>query len=339
MAKKEREKRRPASYFIDFENVRGAGLDGVADLAKGDRVTVLYGSKDSALKLEQVQNVMNSPAKVEFIKVATGKHDALDFQLVALMFMNMKKKRDYFIISKDTGFDFAIRMAKVRGMEHVYRRETISGATLEPKKLPSPRRSRSAKRLPQPKDAGQPQARETRGARRKGKPAPAETPEAAAPAPQQEQRTIEPAPAPQQEQPVATAAPAAQPDQQVAVTAPAVQPEQQAMPQGTAPTAQPAKSSRRRRRKPAAKANQAGTYSYRQEIEKALAQHMESVPPANQVDAIIAGIEKCETKARFYNYLRGTLGNEQGLSLYRDVKGCFEQLRAIPKTDATNAPE
>ena len=152
MAKKQA-KRNPASYFIDYENVRGAGLTGVENLHKGDKVVVLYGSKDSALKLGQVQNVLNSPAKVEFIKVATGKHDALDFQLVALMFMKMKKKRDYYIISKDTGFDFAIHMAKARGLERVFRRETISGAKLEPKKLPQPKQTQAPKRLPNPKKA------------------------------------------------------------------------------------------------------------------------------------------------------------------------------------------
>ena len=150
---KKKEKRRSASYFIDFENVRGAGLDGVENLREGDRVTVLYGSRDSALKIDQVKHVMASPAKVEFIQVATGKHDALDFQLVALLFMKMKKSRDYFIISKDTGFDFAIHMAREKGIERVYRRESISGTTLEPKKLPG-RRRKPQRRLPQPRKQG-----------------------------------------------------------------------------------------------------------------------------------------------------------------------------------------
>lgn len=310
MAKKHQAKQikqRPASYFIDYENVRGAGLNGVESLNKGDRVTVLYGSKDSALKLEQVQNVLNSAAKVEFIKVATGKHDALDFQLVALMFMNMKKKRDYFIISKDTGFDFAIRMAKARGFENVYRRETISGATLEPKKLPQGRR-KPAKRLPQPKDAAPAQPKE-------------------APASPEKQPTA----------PVAAAKPeandtakAAQPATEPAATAPETTSAPQAPEQAAS-----AKPSRRRRRKPASRQAQPKD-PYRTEIERVLNRHLNGAQPtANKVDAIIAALEKCETKARFYNHLRGTLGNEQGLALYRDIKGCFDQLQAIEKPTPT----
>ena len=304
MTAKKQGKKRPASYFIDFENVRGAGLNGVEGLAKGDRVFVLYGSKDSALKLEQVQNVMHSPAKIEFIKVATGKHDALDFQLVALLFMNMKKKRDYFIISKDTGFDFAIRMAKVRGFENVYRRETISGATLEPKKLPQGRR-KPAKRLPQPKEATQ------QGRTQRSEPKPTAAP--AEPAPEM------PAKEPQTQPAVLEAA---QPTNDT-------QASQQPKQSDAAQTEKP-KPSRRRRRKPAAKAA-VQKDPYRIEIERVLAKNLGGLPTANKVDAIIDGLQKCDTRSRFYNHLRGALGNEQGLGLYRDVKSLFDQLQAVER--------
>lgn len=294
MMGKKQQAKRPASYFIDFENVRGAGLEGVEGLGKQDKVFVLYGSKDSSLKVDQVQNVLSSPAKVEFIKVATGKHDALDFQLVALMFMKMKKKRDYFIISKDTGFDFAIRMAKLRGMERVYRRETISGATLEPKQLPQPRRSRSTKRLPQPKDA-----------------------------------------APMQDAKPPIEGNGAENTEQTAQATSAIQNNTSAAPADAAPNQPTSRSSRRRRRKSttaqAVKAAKAAKDPYRAEIERILAKHMGGLPAAKKVDIAIAALEKTDTKARFYNYLRGNMGNEQGLAFYRDIKGCLEDLRAVER--------
>ena len=286
MAKK-REAKRPASYFIDFENVRGAGLDGVENLGKHDKVFVLFGGKDSTLKVTQVQNILASPASVKFIKVATGKHDALDFQLVALLFMNMKKKREYYIISKDTGFDFAIRMAKARGIERVFRRESIAGATVELKQLPQPRRSR-AKRLPQPKDAV-PAANSGKG-------------EQDASAEQVETKAQED-----------TANP------------------------------QPSRSSRRRRRKSstarAAKAAKAAKDPYRVEVERVLARHLGGLPVAKKVDILLAALEKTDTKGRLYNFLRGNLGNEEGLSFYRDVKGCIDDLRAIERPARPEEPD
>lgn len=335
MATKKQGKRRPASYYIDFENVRGAGLDGVEALGKGDRVTVLYGSKDSALKLEQVQNILNSPAKVDFIKVATGKHDALDFQLVALLFMKMKKKRDYYIVSKDTGFDFAIRMAKVRGMGNVYRRETISGATLQPKQLPQGRR-KPAKRLPQPKDAAQQQQQQRDPHEKQNRPKREETPkpQVEPDVPKREEAPksqVEPAAlqqdvpqqdAPQQDPPkVDVAAPVQAP---VPPTTPETLPAQ-----AEAPQAAPLSKSARRRRRKATRLAQEQKDPRRSAIEELLAKQLGAPLEANKVDAIISGLEKCDTKARFYNHLRGTLGNDQGLALYRDVKGSFDQLRAL----------
>ena len=74
---------------------------------------------------------------------------------------------------------------------------------------------------------------------------------------------------------------------------------------------------------------------YRTEIERVLNRHLGGQQPsANKVDAIIAALAACETKARFYNHLRTTLGNEQGLALYRDIKDCFAQLQAVEKPAA-----
>jgi len=325
MAKKQ-EKRRPASYYIDFENVRGAGLNGVENLCKGDKVVVLYGSKDSALKLEQVQNVLNSPATVEFIKVATGKHDALDFQLVALLFMKMKKKRDYYIISKDTGFDFAIRMAKVRGMDRVFRRETISGAKLEPKKLPQPKQASAPKRLPNPKKARALQSRQ----RHQDSQQDLQT-DSQAEQPQQAPKQ----PAPQAAQD-AHAAQAQQKPQQQVDQKPAGEP-QQAAPAAPAPVAQDAPAtetklqSKHRRRKPSTASPRPAKDQYRIDVERVLARHLGGLPVAKKVDTVIAALEKCDTKARFYNFLRGNMGNEQGRTFYNELKGCFDDLRAIER--------
>lgn len=305
---KKKGKRRPASYFIDFENVRGAGLDGVEGLHEGDRVTVLYGSKDSALKIEQVQHVQASPAKVEFVKVATGKHDALDFQLVALLFMKMKKSRDYFIISKDTGFDFAIRMAKTRGIQSVYRRESISGATLELKQLPKPRRSRQ-KRLPQPK------AQEAQGTE-------ASKPDAA----------------PQNGKQPAEAQPSARDGgRQAAPEAPGA-PQNGEASQPQQASASSTSSSKRRRRRSGGRGQQHKD-PYRTAVEKVLVKHLGGgLPPAKRVDVVVEALQSCDTRSLFYNYLRKSLGREQGVAFYRDVKDAFDELAAIERPAAQAAP-
>ena len=329
---KKQEKRRPASYYIDFENVRGAGLNGVENLRKGDKVVVLYGSKDSALKLEQVQHVLDSPATVEFIKVATGKHDALDFQLVALLFMKMKKKRDYYIISKDTGFDFAIRMAKLRGMDQVFRRETISGAKLEPKKLPQPKQAPAPKRLPNPKKARALQSKQPHQDAQQDSQGEPQAEKQLQQAPKQ--------PAPQASQP----AKAQQKPQQQVEQKPATE-QQPATSAAQAPAAQDAPApearpqSRRRRRKSSTANPKPAKDQYRVDVERILARHLGGLPVAKKVDTVIAALEKCDTKTRFYNFLRGNMGNDQGRAFYNELKGCFDDLRAVERTQPQKQDE
>ena len=370
---KKKEKRRSASYFIDFENVRGAGLDGVENLREGDRVTVLYGSRDSALKIDQVKHVMASPAKVEFIQVATGKHDALDFQLVALLFMKMKKSRDYFIISKDTGFDFAIHMAREKGIERVYRRESISGTTLEPKKLPG-RRRKPQRRLPQPRKQGaqnaaegqqngqqrddkpqqqqeqqrddkpqqqadsQPQvAQGQQQAQTDGKPQQRQQPQAAqseqqAQADRREQRGKKQR---KQDIPAQDNEQSQQPDQ--TQNEPAQEKAQNDASQAEGKDSPRQSSSKRRRRRSSGQRSQQRKDAYRRAVEQTLSQQLEELPPAKQIDAILAALEACDTKTRFYNFLRKQLGNEEGRALYANVKGSFEELRAIERPNANQA--
>ena len=382
---KKKEKRRSASYFIDFENVRGAGLDGVENLREGDRVTVLYGSRDSALKIDQVKHVMASPAKVEFIQVATGKHDALDFQLVALLFMKMKKSRDYFIISKDTGFDFAIHMAREKGIERVYRRESISGTTLEPKKLPG-RRRKPQRRLPQPRkqsaqnaaegqqngqqrdDKPQQQQEQQRDdkpqqaqgqqrddkprqqadsqpqvaqgqqqAQTDGKPQQGQQPQAAQNEQQAQEDRREQRGKKQRKQdiPAQDNEQSQQPDQ--TQNEPAQEKAQNDASQAEGKDSPRQSSSKRRRRRSSGQRSQQRKDAYRRAVEQTLSQQLEELPPAKQIDAILAALEACDTKTRFYNFLRKQLGNEEGRALYANVKGSFEELRAIERPNANQA--
>jgi hypothetical protein len=330
-AMRTREKKRPTSYFIDFENVRGAGLSGVENLGPKDRVVVLYGSKDSSLRISMVECVMHSAATVEFVKVATGKPNALDFQLVALLFMNMKKKRDYVIVSRDTGFDFAIRVAREWGSANVCRQQTVSGELLEQKKLPQPKQ---VKQLPQTKKQRPGQQQKQQVAQKNQSPLPVEQPlsgfvpetgvveaeapatDAAKPATERKRRrrsgrgrqgAANIAQVPLHENP--PQAPAAEANPTLAAAVESVEETQ-----------------------PPAFANRVVDSEkdpYRQQVEDVLVRHLGALPPEKRVDLVIIALRKCETKAAFYNYLRGNLGNEQGRAFYREVKGCFEQLHAL----------
>lgn len=103
---------KPRIYLIDYENVNKAGLEGAEALSRFDKVIVFYSIKADTVPID----ILNKcKAKLDFIKAEVGTLNAMDFQLVAYLFYNMKKSRDYYIITKDQGFRAILNMAKNYG--------------------------------------------------------------------------------------------------------------------------------------------------------------------------------------------------------------------------------
>ena len=103
------------NFFIDYENVQGAGLSSLDKLVVDDSIYIFYSSHAETMRMPFVKMIYQTEAKVEFIEVETGKPNALDFQLVARLFMNISKDVDNYIISRDTGFDAAVHVGVING--------------------------------------------------------------------------------------------------------------------------------------------------------------------------------------------------------------------------------
>lgn len=110
-------------YYIDYENTGSSGLNGVEFLGSKDEVVVFCNKN-----LKSVSIDTRTSACIRVCVVDVGKKDALDFQLVASLFMNRKKKHSYYIISNDTGYDFAINIARKNKVKNVHRYATIQQA-------------------------------------------------------------------------------------------------------------------------------------------------------------------------------------------------------------------
>ncbi len=104
---------KPRVYLIDYENVHKEGLEGAEALSRYDRIILFYSVKADSISIDTLNKCK---AKIEFIKAEVGTLNALDFQLVAHLFYNMKKNKDYFIITRDQGFRAILKMAKNTGV-------------------------------------------------------------------------------------------------------------------------------------------------------------------------------------------------------------------------------
>lgn len=135
-------KHKPIKYYIDFENVHGAGLKGVDALDEHDEVFIIYSQAAETFHIEHTIDILKSKAHIEFVEVDGGTRNAADFQLIVALFGAMDEAFDYAIVSGDTGFDAAIKMGERMGLPNVCRLANICG-DIEVDKADKPKSRRS----------------------------------------------------------------------------------------------------------------------------------------------------------------------------------------------------
>lgn len=117
-----------ANYYIDYENVHNEGLKGIEKLGPADKLSLFYSNKADTLKIDIVCQLLECQASISFHKIVNGIENALDFQLITALMCNYTPDADYYIISRDKGYDAAIDMACRQDRENIYRCRDIEGA-------------------------------------------------------------------------------------------------------------------------------------------------------------------------------------------------------------------
>lgn len=121
-------------YYIDFENVKTAGLKGLDSLPSCDTVKIFAKGGSDQLKFNDIKTLMACKATVAIEDVVTGTKNALDFQLLADLMIDCMKRAGmspapkFIIISADHGYDPAITQMKKRSVNNVYRAVSIKDA-------------------------------------------------------------------------------------------------------------------------------------------------------------------------------------------------------------------
>ena len=97
-------------FFIDLENVRSEGLEGVSSLGDTDTVFIYYSENAMNLSIPTLENLNNSRSSKKFIKTNYIGKNAMDFQIVSLFgaMIERNKGGSYYIISQDNGFRSAV---------------------------------------------------------------------------------------------------------------------------------------------------------------------------------------------------------------------------------------
>ena len=101
-------------FLIDYENVNAAGLHGIGQVSRNDRIILFYSHAANTLSFEIMDEMLEAGIMPERICLEQPGKNALDFQLVTFLgYMIAKNKADeYYIISKDAGYQSAIAFCK-----------------------------------------------------------------------------------------------------------------------------------------------------------------------------------------------------------------------------------
>ncbi len=79
-------------YYIDFENVKTAGLKGIDSLPSGDTVKIFAKGGSDQMKFNDIKTLMAAKAGVAIEDVVTGTKNALDFQLLTDLMIDCVKR-------------------------------------------------------------------------------------------------------------------------------------------------------------------------------------------------------------------------------------------------------
>jgi len=121
-------------YYIDFENVKTAGLKGMDSLPSCDTVKIFAKGGSDQLKFNDIKTLMACKATVAIEDVVTGTKNALDFQLLTDLMIDCVKRAGmspapkFIIISADHGYNPAITQMKKRSVNNVFRAVSIKDA-------------------------------------------------------------------------------------------------------------------------------------------------------------------------------------------------------------------
>lgn len=117
-----------ATFYVDYENVHYSGTDGIDELTDREYVFVFYSQNANTMNMDTVKHFLGSRCGIEFIEADLGTANALDFQLVTFLFSGIAQDDYHYIISKDHGYDAAVKMGNRMGIDTVKRFTSIMEA-------------------------------------------------------------------------------------------------------------------------------------------------------------------------------------------------------------------
>ena len=99
------------TYLVDYENVKGDGLNGINNLTEKDKVHIFYSENADRLTFGLHKRLNEASCKIYYQRVEVGRKNALDFQLVSYLGYLIAKdeKEEYALVTTDNGYTSVVQ--------------------------------------------------------------------------------------------------------------------------------------------------------------------------------------------------------------------------------------
>ena len=298
------------TYLIDLENVKSGGFDGASDLTESDEIIVFYSEKADTLKIPIISYLLKTRAQIKFYKSKNGILNAMDFDIVSVLGIIYNDERQFFIVSKDKGFDVVVERYRSFGKQNVSRKVTIGAA----------RQKQEQEGIGEDVMFSAPEIPEIEPDRFEE-----ELSKAMEQMPEPAKAADEPAPEPElTPEPV----PEAEPTETVPQAEIVPQAESAKAPEPEAKPKKPKKASAAPgKKKPvSSEMSRLDKGKVNQFLNNLMGAKHEQPMTKDELKLIRETAEVSKNKNAFYNALRKKLGNEKGIALYNRVKDDYDEI-------------
>lgn len=105
-------------FFIDYENLPGDIVNRLIDVTPRDSWYYVFYSSVTPTPEYVLNHLPDKPVTVRFVNCSTGSHDAMDFQIVAMVsrMSTIHPNACYHIVSNDHGYQAPIRYLQTEGI-------------------------------------------------------------------------------------------------------------------------------------------------------------------------------------------------------------------------------
>lgn len=108
-------------FFIDYENVKNQGLNGIERLSETDAVIIFYSQNANTITFDTHKKLCDSRADIRFECVDVGTKNSLDFQLATYIGYVIGKTEDdsnaYRLVTRDSDFGVTGRFWKKKDID------------------------------------------------------------------------------------------------------------------------------------------------------------------------------------------------------------------------------